>query len=92
MSLRSAKSSKRYQALSGRTGQTASRHNQRMFEEFGHRGWEAFAHAAEYPEIAEAFQHAIQTGTPYQGVMRLRRADDEFRWHDARYEPSAAIL
>jgi PAS domain S-box-containing protein len=68
--------------------------NQRMldcsgmpFEEFRHRGWEAFVHPADYPETAEAFWHAIQTGTSYQGVMRLRRADGEFRWHDARCEP-----
>jgi PAS domain S-box-containing protein len=69
--------------------------NQRMldysgmpFEEFMHRGgWEAFVHPADYPEAAEAFRHAIQTGTSYQGVMRLRRADGEFRWHHARCEP-----
>jgi PAS domain S-box-containing protein len=57
------------------------------FEEFGHRGWEAVVHPAELPETAEAFYHAIQTGTSYQGVMRLRRADGEFRWHHARGEP-----
>ncbi|HEV3157543.1 MAG TPA: PAS domain S-box protein, partial [Candidatus Baltobacteraceae bacterium] len=68
--------------------------NQRMLdysgmpvEEFRHRGWEAFVHPADFPETAEAFYHAIQTGTSYQGVMRLRRADGEFRWHDARCEP-----
>src|SRR6266403_1252518 len=68
--------------------------NQRMLdysgmqlEEFRHRGWEAFVHPADYPGTAEAFWHAIQTGTSYQGVMRLRRADGEFRWHDARCEP-----
>src|SRR5450432_3313847 len=68
--------------------------NQRMldysgmpFEEFRHRGWEAFVHPADYPETAEAFWHAIQNGTPYQGAMRLRRADGEFRWHHARSEP-----
>jgi PAS domain S-box-containing protein len=68
--------------------------NQRMldysgvpFEEFRHRGWEAFVHPADFPETAEAFWHAIQTGTSYQGVMRLRRADGEFRWHHARCEP-----
>jgi hypothetical protein len=26
-------------------------------------------------------------GTSYEGVMRLRRADGEFRWHHARCEP-----
>src|SRR6202166_2355522 len=68
--------------------------NQRMmdysgmrFEEFKHRGWEAFVHPADYPETAKAFYHAIQTGTSYEGVMRLLRADGEFRWHHARCEP-----
>jgi PAS domain S-box-containing protein len=44
-------------------------------------------HPADYPETAEAFWHAIQTGTSYEGVMRLRRADGEYRWHHARLEP-----
>ena len=38
-------------------------------------------------KIAKAFDHSIQTGVPYEGVMRLRRADGEFRWHHARCEP-----
>ena len=65
--------------------------NQRMldysgmrFEDFRHRGWEAFVHPADYPETAKAFYHAIRTGTSYEGVLRLRRADGEFRWHHAR--------
>jgi PAS domain S-box-containing protein len=57
------------------------------FEDFKHRGWEAFVHPAEFPETAKAYDHAIQTGTSYEGVMRLRRADGEFRWHHARCEP-----
>src|SRR6266404_8862629 len=57
------------------------------FENFQHGGWDTYVHPADYPETAKAFYHAIQTGTPYQGVMRLRRADGEFRWHDARCEP-----
>jgi PAS domain S-box-containing protein len=68
--------------------------NQRMldysgmrFEDFKHRGWEAFVHPADFPGTAAAFYHAIQTGTSYLGVMRLRRADGEFRWHHARCEP-----
>ena len=68
--------------------------NQRMldysgmrFEDFRHRGWEAFVHPADYPETAKAFYHAIRTGTSYDGMMRLRRADGEFRWHHARSEP-----
>jgi PAS domain S-box-containing protein len=57
------------------------------FEDFKHRGWEAFVHPADFPEIAKGYRHAFQTGTSYQGVMRLRRADGEFRWHHAWCEP-----
>jgi PAS domain S-box-containing protein len=48
--------------------------NQRMldfsgmrFEDFKLRGWEAFVHSADFPETAEGFYHAIQTGTSYEG-------------------------
>jgi PAS domain S-box-containing protein len=68
--------------------------NQRMldysglpFEEFMRRGWKAFVHPADFPETAETFYHAIETGTSYEGVMRLRRADGLYRWHHARAEP-----
>jgi PAS domain S-box-containing protein len=68
--------------------------NQRMldysgmrFGDFKHVGWEAFVHPADYPETVKGFYHAIQTGTSYEGLMRLRRADGEFRWHHARCEP-----
>ena len=57
------------------------------FEEFKRVGWEAFVHADNFPETARAFHHAIHNGTSYQGVLRLRRADGEFRWHHARCEP-----
>jgi PAS domain S-box-containing protein len=57
-------------------------------EDFKHRGWETFLHPADFPETAKAFYHAIQTGTSYQSVHRLRRAaDGEYRWHHARAEP-----
>lgn len=68
--------------------------NQRIFdysgmrlEDFKHGGWEAFIHPDDFPETIRAFSHAIQTGTSYQTVHRLRRADGEFRWHHARGEP-----
>jgi PAS domain S-box-containing protein len=57
------------------------------FEDFKLGGWEAIVHPDDYPETAKAFYHAIQTGTPYQDVLRLRRADGEFRWYQARGEP-----
>ncbi|HEY1944969.1 MAG TPA: PAS domain-containing protein [Roseiarcus sp.] len=57
------------------------------FEDFQHGDWEPFIHPDDFPKTAKAYYHAIQTGTSYQGVMRLRRADGQFRWHDARCEP-----
>jgi PAS domain S-box-containing protein len=57
------------------------------FEDFRHSGWEALVQPADFPETAKAYDHAIQTGTSYQGVLRLRRADGEFRWHHVRSEP-----
>jgi PAS domain S-box-containing protein len=57
-------------------------------EEFQRGGWEALVHPADFPETAKAFYHAIQTGTSYQFVHRLRRAaDGEYRWHQVRGEP-----
>jgi PAS domain S-box-containing protein len=68
--------------------------NQRMldytgmrFEDFKHGGWEAFLHPDDFPETARAFQQAIQTGTSFQAVTRLRRADGDFRWHHTLGEP-----
>jgi PAS domain S-box-containing protein len=56
-------------------------------EDFQHGGWRALMHPDDYAEIARTFYHAIQTGTSYQDVMRLRRADGEFRWYHVRGEP-----
>src|SRR5580704_8164760 len=56
-------------------------------EDFQHGGWETFLHPADLPETAKAFYQAIQTGTSYETVHRLRRADGEYRWHHARGEP-----
>src|SRR3984885_2007120 len=56
-------------------------------EDFQHRGWETFLHPADFPETAKAFYQAIQTGTSYEVVHRLRRADGEYRWHHARGAP-----
>jgi PAS domain S-box-containing protein len=57
------------------------------FEEFKHGGWEAFIHPADFPATIKAFSHAIETGTPYETVHRLRRSDGEYRWHQARGDP-----
>jgi hypothetical protein len=57
------------------------------FEDFKHVGWKAFVHPDDFPETAKAYYHAIQSGTSYRGVLRLRRADGEFHWHQTRCEP-----
>ncbi|GLR56785.1 PAS domain-containing protein [Rhizobium indigoferae] len=57
------------------------------FEDFKHGGWKKFVHPDDFSETERAFRHAIQTGTSYQAVHRLRRADGEFRWHHVRGEP-----
>jgi PAS domain S-box-containing protein len=57
------------------------------FEEFKNGGWEAFIHPADFPGTMKAFGHAIETGTPYETVHRLRRWDGEYRWHQARGDP-----
>ncbi|MER8700325.1 PAS domain-containing protein [Mesorhizobium sp. M1227] len=58
-----------------------------LFEDFKHGGWEAFLHPDDSSETIRALQQAIQTGTSYQAVHRLRRADGEFRWYHTRGEP-----
>jgi PAS domain S-box-containing protein len=57
------------------------------FEDFKQVGWKAFVHPDDFPQTAKAYYQAIQTETSYHGVVRLRRADGEFRWHHARCEP-----
>src|SRR3954447_18619181 len=69
--------------------------NQRVLEDyFGlrfdglqHRGWMDLLHPDDIAETASAFAHAIQSGTSYQAMHRLRRAEGEYRWHQSRSEP-----
>jgi PAS domain S-box-containing protein len=57
------------------------------FEDFQHGGWKPLLRPDDHAEITRTFYQAIHTGTSYQDVMRLRRADGEFRWHHVRGEP-----
>jgi PAS domain S-box-containing protein len=68
--------------------------NRHLLDYFGMRsegfkdgGWQAFLHPDDLAETAKAISHAVQTGTYFEVVHRLRRADGEFRWHHARGEP-----
>jgi PAS domain S-box-containing protein len=58
------------------------------FDEFMHSGWEqAYMHPVDFANATEHYRHAIQTGSSYDVVLRLRRADGEFRWHRTFCEP-----
>jgi PAS domain S-box-containing protein len=57
------------------------------FEQFLRLGWKEFLHPDDFSETANAFYRAIQTGTSFQAVHRLRRADGQYRWYQARAEP-----
>jgi PAS domain S-box-containing protein len=57
------------------------------FEDFLNLGWKEFIHPDDFEETAKAFYHAIRTGDSYRIIHRLRRADGQYRWHDARGEP-----
>jgi PAS domain S-box-containing protein len=56
-------------------------------EDFVHLGWHKRHHPDDLCHVANAFSHALQTGTSYQVLSRLRRADGEYRWHHIRAEP-----
>jgi PAS domain S-box-containing protein len=58
-----------------------------QFSDFLQQGWERFLHPDDFPGTAQAFYDAIQTGTTYHAVHRLRRADGEYRWYRATAEP-----
>jgi len=57
------------------------------FEDLLHRGWADLVHPDDLSETANAFTRAIQTGTSYQAVHRLRRAEGEYRWYQSVAEP-----
>jgi len=57
------------------------------YEDFRDLGWQRFVHPDDLPETLKAFHHAIETGTSYETVHRVRRADGEFHWHRTRGEP-----
>src|SRR6185436_16390243 len=44
-------------------------------------------HPDDRDPVQAAWRHAIDTGTPYEVTLRLRRADGQYRWHLARALP-----
>ena len=58
------------------------------FDEFMRRGWEeTYMHPADMNDASERYRRSIESGTSYEVVLRLRRADGEFRWHRTFCEP-----
>jgi PAS domain S-box-containing protein len=58
-----------------------------QLRDFLQLGWKRFLHPEDFPETAKAFYDAIQTGTTYHAVHRLRRTDGEYRWYHATADP-----
>jgi PAS domain S-box-containing protein len=52
-----------------------------------HLGFYKFHHPDDLSDAVNALSQAMQTGTSYQGLSRLRRADGEYRWHHIRAQP-----
>src|SRR5208282_6859199 len=52
-----------------------------------HVGYYKFHHPDDLSDALDAFSQAMQTGTYYQALSRLRRADGEYRWHQVRAQP-----
>jgi PAS domain S-box-containing protein len=56
-------------------------------EDFLHLGWDKLIHEDDLSGAINAFSHAVKSGTSYESVHRLRRADGEYRWHRSLGEP-----
>src|SRR5580693_10725201 len=49
--------------------------------------WINVLHPDERGEVAEKWRIAVDTGTPYENIERVRRADGEYRWFLSRAQP-----
>ncbi len=59
----------------------------RTLEELKQWGTTDAVHPADLPRVAAAWQHAIDTGHPYEFEHRIRRADGQYRWFQSRGLP-----
>jgi formate hydrogenlyase transcriptional activator len=59
----------------------------RTIEELREWGTTDAVHPADLPRVTAAWQHAVQTGQPYEFEHRIRRADGEYRWFQSRGLP-----
>ena len=68
--------------------------NRRVLEYFGRTldelkqwGTSDAVHPADLPVVIAAWQHAVETGEPYEFEHRIRRFDGEYRWFQSRGLP-----
>ena len=59
----------------------------RTLEELKQWGTTDAVHADDLPGAIAAWQHAVETGQPYEFEHRIRRADGEYRWFQSRGLP-----
>jgi PAS domain S-box-containing protein len=59
----------------------------RTLEELKRWGTTDAVHADDLPGAIAAWQHAVETGQPYEFEHRIRRADGEYRWFQSRGLP-----
>jgi PAS domain S-box-containing protein len=49
--------------------------------------WVNVLHPDERTGVADRWRTAVETGTPYENIERVRRADGEYRWFLSRAQP-----
>jgi formate hydrogenlyase transcriptional activator len=59
----------------------------RTLEELKQWGTSDAVHPADLPRAIGAWQHAVETGLPYEFEHRIRRADGQYRWFISRGLP-----
>ena len=50
-------------------------------------GWEHVIHPEDYPGLLKVYLVGMKTGTAFEHQFRIKRFDDEYRWHQGRVLP-----
>jgi PAS domain S-box-containing protein len=59
----------------------------RTLDELKHWGTSDAVHPGDLPRVLAAWQHAVETGQPYEFEHRIRRRDGAYRWFQSRGLP-----